>query len=59
VQIRVQLAESFVIILNQRLAPKNNQTGTVLAPEKRIGSVRSRNLIRKGKTYRIRSMLQQ
>jgi twitching motility protein PilT len=58
-QIRVQLAESFVMILNQRLVPKKNQTGTVLALEKLIGSVRSRNLIREGKTHQIRSMLQQ
>lgn len=58
-QIRVQLAESFVMILNQRLVPKKNQTGTVLALEKLISSVRSRNLIREGKTHQIRSMLQQ
>ncbi|RQW87019.1 MAG: PilT/PilU family type 4a pilus ATPase [Geobacter sp.] len=58
-QIRVQLAESFVMILNQRLVPKINKTGVVLALEKLIGSVRSRNLIREGKTHQIRSMLQQ
>lgn len=58
-QIRVQLAESFIMILNQRLVPKKNKTGVVLACEKLIGSVRSRNLIREGKTHQIRSMLQQ
>jgi twitching motility protein PilT len=58
-QIRVQLAESFVIILNQRLVPKKDKTGSILALEKLIGSVRSRNLVREGKTHQIRSMLQQ
>jgi twitching motility protein PilT len=58
-QIRVQLAESFIMILNQRLVPKKNKSGVVLACEKLIGSVRSRNLIREGKTHQIRSMLQQ
>jgi len=58
-QIRVQLAESFLMILNQRLVPKNKGPGVVLACEKLIGSVRSRNLIREGKTHQIRSMLQQ
>lgn len=58
-QIRVQLAESFVMVLNQRLVPRKNSGGVVLALEKLIGSVRSRNLIREGKTHQIRSMLQQ
>jgi twitching motility protein PilT len=58
-QIRVQLAESFLMILNQRLVPKKNGPGVVLACEKLIGSIRSRNLIREGKTHQIRSMLQQ
>jgi twitching motility protein PilT len=58
-QIRVQLAESFVMILNQRLVPMKNKTGIALALEKLIGSFRSRNLIREGKTHQIRSMLQQ
>ncbi|NMC74528.1 MAG: PilT/PilU family type 4a pilus ATPase [Geobacteraceae bacterium] len=58
-QIRVQLAESFLLILNQRLVPEKKGGGAVLACEKLIGSVRSRNLIREGKTHQIRSMLQQ
>jgi twitching motility protein PilT len=58
-QIRVQLAESFLLILNQRLVPRKNGNGVVLACEKLVGSVRSRNLIREGKTHQIRSMLQQ
>ncbi len=58
-QIRVQLAESFLVVLNQRLVPRSNGTGLILACEKLIGSVRSRNLIREGKTHQIRSMLQQ
>lgn len=58
-QIRVQLAESFIVILNQRLVPQKNGSGAVLACEKLVGSVRSRNLIREGKTHQIRSMLQQ
>ncbi len=47
------------MILNQRLVPKKNGPGVVLACEKLIGSIRSRNLIREGKTHQIRSMLQQ
>jgi len=58
-QIRVQLAESFIMVLNQRLVPRKNSEGVVLALEKLIGSIRSRNLIREGKTHQIRSMLQQ
>lgn len=58
-QIRVQLAESFLVVLNQRLVPRANGKGLILACEKLIGSVRSRNLIREGKTHQIRSMLQQ
>ncbi len=58
-QIRVQLAESFIMILNQRLVPRKKKAGVVLACEKLIGSVRSRNLIREAKTHQIRSMLQQ
>lgn len=58
-QIRVQLSESFIMVLNQRLVPKKSGKGVLLACEKLIGSVRSRNLIRESKTHQIRSMLQQ
>lgn len=58
-QIRVQFAENFLLILNQRLVPQKNGAGRVLAYEKLINTYRVRNLIREGKTHQIRSMLQQ
>ncbi len=55
-QIRVQLAEVFLLILNQRLLPKKNGAGRVLAYEKLANSTRIRNMIRESKTHHIRSM---
>lgn len=58
-QIRLQIADNFLLILNQRLVPLTNGTGRTLAYEKLINTYRVRNLIREGKTHQIRSMLQQ
>jgi len=58
-QVRVQLAENFLLILNQRLVPLEKGTGRVLAYEKLTNSYRVKNLIREAKTHQIRSMLQQ
>ncbi|HAM51670.1 MAG TPA: hypothetical protein DCP92_13675 [Nitrospiraceae bacterium] len=57
--IRVQLAENFLLILNQRLIPLKDGGGRILAYEKLANTYRVRNLIREGKTHQIRSMLQQ
>lgn len=57
-QIRVQIAENFLLILSQRLVPLKNGPGRVLAYEKLVNTFRVRNLIREGKTHQIRSMLQ-
>ena len=58
-QIRVQLAESLLLVLDQRLIRSKDGKGQVLAYEKLINSVRVRALIREGKTHQIRSLLQQ
>lgn len=58
-QIRVQLAESLLLVLDQRLVPARDGKGQVLAYEKLINSLRVRSLIREGKTHQIRSLLQQ
>lgn len=56
-QIRVQLAESFLLVLNQRLIARQNGRGRVLAYESLISSQRIKNLIREGKTHHIRSQI--
>ncbi len=58
-QIRLQLADNFLLILNQRLVPRKNGEGRVLACEKLVNSFRTRNLIRESKTHQIRSLMQQ
>lgn len=58
-QIRVQLAESFLLILNQRLVPTRDGQGRAMAYEKLTNSYRVRNQIREGKESQIRSLLQQ
>jgi len=57
-QIRMQLAEVFLLVLNQRLIPRKNGVGRVLAFEKLSNSSRIRNMIREGKTHQIRSIFQ-
>ncbi|HYA12198.1 MAG TPA: PilT/PilU family type 4a pilus ATPase [Thermodesulfovibrionales bacterium] len=58
-QVKVQLAENFLLILNQRLVPLKDGTGRILAYEKLVNSYRVKNMIREGKTHHIRSILQQ
>lgn len=57
-QMRAQLAESFLLVFNQRLAQKRDGSGRVVVYEKLLNSVRIRNLIREGKTHQIRTLLQ-
>lgn len=56
--IRMMLAESFLLSIAQRLVPKKNGEGRVLAMERLTNSSRVRKLIREGKTHQIRSQLQ-
>lgn len=55
-QIRMQLAEVFLLILNQRLIPRKNGKGRAMAYEKLANTPRIRNMIREGKTHHIRSI---
>jgi twitching motility protein PilT len=58
-QIRVQLAENFLLVFNQRLVPRRDGTGRILVYEKLQNSPRVKNLIREGKTHQIRTLFQQ
>lgn len=55
-QIKVQLAENFLLIMNQRLLPVKDGDSRTLAYEKLIGTYRTRSMIRDGKTHQIRAM---
>lgn len=57
-QIRVQLADNLLLLLNQRLVERKDGPGRVLAYEKLSNSYRVSNLIRDGKEHQIRSLLQ-
>jgi len=58
-QIRVQLAENFLLVFNQRLIPRRDGNGRMLVYEKLQNSPRVKNLVREGKTHQIRSLFQQ
>ena len=58
-QIRNQMAENLLLVLNQRLVPTRDGQRRVLAYERLTNSYRVRNLIREGKEHQIRSLLQQ
>ena len=58
-QIRIQLAESLLLVLDQRLVPTSDGKGRVLAYEKLINTSRVRALIREGKTHQVRTLLGQ
>ena len=58
-QIRAQLAENLVLVLNQRLVPTKDGSGRVLAYEQLGSSPRIKNLIREGKVHQIRSLFKQ
>ncbi|MFA7061310.1 MAG: PilT/PilU family type 4a pilus ATPase [Pedobacter sp.] len=55
-QIRIQLAEVFLLVINQRLILSKNGAGRVLAYEKLANTPRIRNMIREAKTHQIRSI---
>lgn len=57
-QIKMQLADTLLLVLAQRLIPRKGDDGKVLAFEKLAGSSRVRNLIRDGKIINIRSLMQ-
>jgi twitching motility protein PilT len=57
-QVRMQFADSFLLVFAQRLLAKKEGGGRVLAYEKIANSFRVRSLIREGKTYGIRSLMQ-
>ena len=56
--IRMMLAESFLLSIAQRLVPKKDGEGRILAMERLTNSSRVRKMIREGKTHQIRSQLQ-
>jgi len=58
-QVRVQLADNFICILNQRLVAGKDGTNRYLAYEKLENTPRARNLIKEGKENQIRTLLQQ
>lgn len=58
-QVRVQLADTFVSIVNQRLIPRKDGNGRVLAYEKLDNSQRIKKMIKDGKEDQIRSLMQQ
>jgi len=57
-QIRVQLADNLLLVLNQRLVERKDGNGRMLAFEKLANSYRVANQIREGKEHQIRSILQ-
>jgi twitching motility protein PilT len=57
-QIRVQMADNLLLILNQRLVERKDGKGRILACEKLANSYRVANQIREGKEHQIRSILQ-
>ena len=56
--VRTTLAESFLLSIAQRLIPKKNREGRILAVEKLANSRRVKKMIREGKTHQIRSQMQ-
>ena len=57
-QIRIQLASVLVAILSQRLIPKWDGSGRVLAMEIMVNTPAIANLIRQEKVYQIKSVMQ-
>ncbi len=57
-QIRVQLADNLLLVLNQRLVERKDGNGRVLAYEKLTNSYRVANQIREGKEHQIRNLVQ-
>jgi len=57
-QVRSMLAESLESVISQKLLPKKDGTGRVVATELMIANVAVRNLIREDKIYQIPSVIQ-
>ena len=57
-QIRMQLADTLLVLFSQKLVPGRDGEKKVLAYEKLINSSRVSSLIREGKTANIRSLMQ-
>ena len=57
-QIRAMLGESLKAIFSQRLLPRADGTGMVLAYELLLGSTQLANLIKDGKTFQIPNIMQ-
>jgi twitching motility protein PilT len=57
-QVRIQLADTLLLLFSQKLVPGKDGDGKVLTYEKLINSLRVSNLIREGKTANIRSLMQ-
>jgi twitching motility protein PilT len=56
--IRYMLADCLLLCIAQRLVPRSDGSGRVLALEKLINSHRTKKRIREGKTHHIRSQMQ-
>ena len=56
--IRIMLADSLLLSISQRLIPRKDGVGRILATEKLINSHRIKNRIREQKTHHIRSQMQ-
>jgi twitching motility protein PilT len=57
-QVRSMLAESLEAVVSQKILPKKDGTGRVVAVEVMLANVAIRNLIREDKIYQIPSMVQ-
>jgi len=57
-QVRVQMADNLLLVLNQRLVERKDGKGRTLAYEKLANSYRVANQIREGKEHHIRGILQ-
>ncbi|MBL7191471.1 PilT/PilU family type 4a pilus ATPase, partial [bacterium] len=57
-QVRSMLAESIEAVISQKLLPKKDDTGRVVALEVMIANTAIRNLIREDKIYQIPSVIQ-
>lgn len=57
-QIRAMLGESLKAVFTQKLLPREDRAGMVLAYELLVGSIQLANLIKDGKTFQIPNLMQ-
>lgn len=57
-QVRTQFADVFLLVFAQRLVPKKEGEGRILAFEKITNTFRVRNMIRENKSFNLRSLMQ-